>query len=118
MYPYGLVVAPSSHEPDLPSLSPAGRHDLAAVLVDVLARLDNLWQQPVPYMLWFHQRPFDGGSWPSAHLHVEIAVPERAPGLLRFVAAGELGSGLYVNPVDPEAAAASLRAVVVGGQTS
>jgi UDPglucose--hexose-1-phosphate uridylyltransferase len=111
MYPYGLVIAPVAHEPDLPSLTSTSRHDLAAVLVDVLARLDGMWERPVPYMLWFHQRPFDGGSWPAAHVHVEIAVPERGPGLLRFVAAGELGSGLYVNPVEPEAAAAALRGV-------
>jgi UDPglucose--hexose-1-phosphate uridylyltransferase len=110
-YPYGLVVAPIAHDPDLPSLPESSRRDLAAVLVDVLARLDTMWQAAVPYMLWFHQRPFDGGSWPSAHVHIEIAVPERAPGVLRYVAAGELGSGLYVNPVEPEAAAAALRAV-------
>jgi UDPglucose--hexose-1-phosphate uridylyltransferase len=113
MYPYGLVVAPVAHDPDLPSLSDASRRDLAAVLVDVLARLDGIWNQPVPYMMWFHQRPFDGGAWPGAHVHLEIAVPERGPGLLRYVAAGELGSGLYVNPVEPEAAAAALRAVEI-----
>jgi UDPglucose--hexose-1-phosphate uridylyltransferase len=62
-------------------------------------------------MMWIHQRPFDGGSWANAHVHVEIAVPQRAPGVMRFVAGGELGSGLYVNPVVPESAAAELRAV-------
>ncbi len=36
----------------------------------------------------------------------------RAPGVLRHVAAGELGSGLYLNPVRPEDAAATLRAAV------
>jgi UDPglucose--hexose-1-phosphate uridylyltransferase len=118
MYPYGLVVAPRSHEPDLPSLTAASRRDLAAVLVDVLARLDHMWQRPVPYMLWFHQRPVDGRRWESAHVHVEIAVPERAPGIMRYVAAGELGSGLYVNPVEPEAAAAALRAVDVAAVVS
>jgi UDPglucose--hexose-1-phosphate uridylyltransferase len=35
--------------------------------------------------------------------------PWRAPGVPRFVAAGELGSGVYFNPVAPEAAAQSLR---------
>ncbi|HEY2815412.1 MAG TPA: hypothetical protein VGJ03_18260 [Acidimicrobiales bacterium] len=113
MYPYGLVVAPLVHEPDLPSLSTTSRRGFAAVLVDVLARLDQMWHQPVPYIMWIHQRPFGGGDWPSAHLHVEIAVPERAPGVLRYIAGGELGSGLYVNPVEPEAAAAQLRGVVV-----
>ena len=111
VYPYGLVVAPTAHAPDLPSLSAASRRGLATVLVDVLHRLDALWDRPMPYMLWFHQRPFDGGSWPTAHVHVEIAVPQRAPGVLRFIAGGELGSGLYVNPVVPETAAAELRAV-------
>jgi UDPglucose--hexose-1-phosphate uridylyltransferase len=81
------------------------------VLVDVLRRLDALWDRPMPYMLWIHQRPFDGASWPRAHLHVEIAVPQRGPGVPRYIAGGELGSGLYVNPVVPESAAAELRAV-------
>ena len=47
-----------------------------------------------PYMLWIHQRPFDGGDWPGARLHVEIVTPWRAPGVPRYVAAGELGSGV------------------------
>ena len=111
VYPYGLVVAPVAHEADLPTLSDASRRALATVLVDVLHRLDALWDRPMPYMLWIHQRPFDGGEWPTAHLHVEIAVPQRSPGVPRFIAAGELGSGLYVNPVVPEHAAAELRAV-------
>jgi UDPglucose--hexose-1-phosphate uridylyltransferase len=110
VYPYGLVVAPRAHVADLPSLDAASRRDLATVLVDVLARLDALWSRPMPYMLWIHQRPTDGGAWPGAHLHIEIAVPQRGPGLARFIAAGELGSGLYVNPVVPEDAAAALRA--------
>ena len=32
-------------------------------------------------MLWIHQRPFDGGDWPDARLHVEIVSPWRAPGV-------------------------------------
>lgn len=111
VYPYGVVVAPVEHEPDLPTLSPASRRGLAGMLIDVLRRLDLLWERPMPYMLWIHQRPFDGGEWPTAHLHVEIAVPQRSPGVTRFIAAGELGSGVFVNPVVPEAAAAQLRGV-------
>jgi len=44
------------------------------------------------------------------HLHAHIAPPLRAPGVLRFVASGELGGGLLANPVLPEQAAAELRA--------
>jgi UDPglucose--hexose-1-phosphate uridylyltransferase len=42
-------------------------------------------------------------------LHIEIVTPWRASGVPRYVAAGELGSGVYFNPVAPEAAAQSLR---------
>lgn len=107
--PYGLLVAPAAHDPDLPSLTATSRRDLAIVLVDALARLDRLWNAPMPYMLWFHQRPCDGGDWPQAHLHVEVNVPLRAPGVMRYVAGGELGSGMFINPVIPEDAAAALR---------
>jgi UDPglucose--hexose-1-phosphate uridylyltransferase len=109
VFPYALVLCPDDHVPDLPSLDGDGRDGLATLLVDVLARLDRLFGTETPYMLWIHQRPFDGGDWPSARLHVEIVSSWRAPGVPRFIAAGELGSGVYFNPVAPEDAARALR---------
>ena len=112
MFPYALRIVPADAVPDLPSLDEAGRESLAALLVDVLERLDRLFDAETPYMLWIHQRPFDGGEWPQARLHVELVTPWRAAGVLRYVAAGELGSGVYFDPVDPEAAAQALRDAV------
>ena len=109
-WPYELRVAPRTHHPDLPSLGDDERNALAATLVDALRRLDALFDAPMPYMLWIHQRPSDGGSWPAAHVHVHIAPLLRAAGTQRFVAAGELGSGVLFNPVEPADAAAALRA--------
>jgi UDPglucose--hexose-1-phosphate uridylyltransferase len=108
-WPYALLLAPDVHRPDLPSLDGPQRDDLAALLVDVLARLDRLFEIPLPYMLWIHQRPTDGGLWPEAHVHLHIVSPIRSPGVQRYVAAAELGSGAFVNPVVPEDAAAALR---------
>jgi UDPglucose--hexose-1-phosphate uridylyltransferase len=108
-HPYALLLAPDEQVPDLPSLGDAERDGLARLLVDVLERLDRLFEAPAPYMLWIHQRPFDGRDWPDARLHVEIVCPWRAPGVPRHVAAGELGSGVYFNPVAPEDAARHLR---------
>lgn len=108
-WPYALLLAPTDHEPDLPTLADAGRDSLAELLLDVLGRLDRLFDAPMPYMLWIHQRPTDGGSWPTSHVHVHVAPLLRSPGVPRFVAAGELGSGTYFNPVDPAAAAGALR---------
>lgn len=108
-YPHAAVLMTTLDAPDLPSLDAAGRRELAGLLVDVLERFDRLFDAPTPYMMWFHQRPFDGGDWPGARLHVEIVSPWRAKGVARFVAAGELGSGVFFNPVAPEAAARALR---------
>jgi len=112
VFPYALRLVPDTEVPDLPSLGAAGRDGLSLLLVDVLERLDRLFDAQTPYMLWIHQRPFDGRAWPGARLHVEIVSPWRAPGVPRFIAAGELGSGVYFNPVDPEAAAQALRDAV------
>ena len=109
-WPYELRIAPRDHVPDLPEARPSA-NDFAAVLVDALARLDRLFDAPMPYMLWVHQRPTDGGGWPAAHLHVHVAPVLRAPATPRFVAAGELGSGVFFNPVDPSTAAAALRSL-------
>jgi UDPglucose--hexose-1-phosphate uridylyltransferase len=108
-WPYELLIAPDAHLPDLPSLDDERRDGLAAALVDGLSRLDSLFGRPMPYMAWVHQRPTDGGDWPLAHVRVEVAALWRSEGVPRFVAAGELGSGLYFNPVLPEEAAAALR---------
>jgi UDPglucose--hexose-1-phosphate uridylyltransferase len=106
------VLVPDAPVPDLPSLDDAGRDGLAQLLVDVLERLDRLFDAQTPYMLWIHQRPFDRREWPEARLHVEIVSPWRAAGVPRYVAAGELGSGVYFNPVVPEEAAQALRDAV------
>ena len=111
-YAYGVRIAPRAHFGSLPALDSAARRDLAAILIDVLGRYDRLWPAPhagyrFPYLLWFHQAPAGGGDgW---HVHAHIAPPLRAPGVLRYVASGELGSGTLSNPVVPEDAAEALR---------
>jgi len=120
-WPYELVLSTERRVPDLPSLSDDERDGLGGLLVDVVGRLDRLFaptpppggsagpRAPMPYMLWFHQRPFDGGVWPAAWLHAHLAPLLRDAGTARFVAAGELGSGVWFNPIDPDDAARRLR---------
>jgi UDPglucose--hexose-1-phosphate uridylyltransferase len=99
-YPYGLLLAPAAHVPRLAQLDNDGRDALAGLLADVLGRLDRLFARPFPYMLWIH---------PGVHLHVHVAPPRRSAETLRYVAAGEVGSGTLMNPVVPEDAAEALR---------
>lgn len=110
-WPYELRVAPSGHVQSLPALDAELRDSLAEVLVDALARLDQLFEAPMPWMFWWHQRPTDDGEWPLAHLHAHVAPLLRAPDTPRLTAAGELGSGVFFNAVAPEDAAVKLRAL-------
>jgi UDPglucose--hexose-1-phosphate uridylyltransferase len=109
--PFELRIAPRRHAPDLPTLDDEARDGAAAVLSDAMARLDRVFDAPMPYMLWVHQRPTDGAPWPRAHVHVHVQPLLRHAGTPRYVAAGELGSGVFVNPVAPTDAAAALREV-------
>ena len=90
--PYELVIAPttrtdgSAFESDL--LDPA-----LGLLAESLRRLHAI-EGPVPLNAWLHDR----GHW-----HIEVL-----PRLTVF-AGIELGAGIYVNSLAPEAAAAALR---------
>ena len=108
-YPIALSLAPDEQVADLVGLDDAGRNDLAALMVDVLGRLDALYGQPLPYMLWINQRPTDGNEWPQAWLNLEIVSPWRRAGVPRFIAAAEVACGEFFNPVIPEVLAEQLR---------
>jgi UDPglucose--hexose-1-phosphate uridylyltransferase len=110
-FPIELELAPRTRVPDVVSLDDAGRNDLAALLVDVLGRLDRLYGMPLPYMMWLDQRPADGGDWPDPWFHLEIVSPWRSAGTARFIAAAEVACGEYFNPVIPEVLAEQLRAL-------
>lgn len=109
-FPVSVVLSPDERVGDLPSLGAPGRDALAALLVDVLARLDRLYGEALPYMMWWFQRPADGSA-PDAWLHLEIVSPWRAAGVPRFIAAAEVSCEEYFNPVVPEEIAAALRAL-------
>ena len=103
-WPFELLIAPIGTVPDLADVG-CDRDGLAAVLVDALARLDQIFDAPMPYMMWIHQRPTDGGVWPGARVHLHVAPQFRTAGTPRFVAAAEVGGGVFFNPVSPRDAA-------------
>jgi UDPglucose--hexose-1-phosphate uridylyltransferase len=107
-FPVAVEVAPVDRVPDLPSMDATMRDELAALLIDVLARLDRLYDEPLPYMMWLNQRPTTEG-FGDAWFNIEIVSPWRAAGVPRFIAAAEIASEEYFNPVVPEVLAARLR---------
>jgi UDPglucose--hexose-1-phosphate uridylyltransferase len=90
--PYEVQIAPARSEADgLRSklLAPA-----LQLLAELVRRIQALHSEPTPLNAWLHE----GTPW-----HLEL-LPRttRLAGL-------ELGAGVYINPVAPEAAAAALR---------
>jgi UDPglucose--hexose-1-phosphate uridylyltransferase len=101
-WPYELIVTPIEHLAHLDEFDAPHRDQLASILIGVLGRYHRLFDQPLPYMMWIH---------PGVHLHVHLVTTRRQASVPRYVAAGELGSGVMFNPVAPEQAARALRAI-------
>lgn len=109
-YPVAVTLSPRDRVGDLTELDATGRRDLAHLMIDVLARLDRLYDRPLPYMMWFHQRPTVENA-PDAWLRLEIVSPWRSADTARFIAAAEVACEEYFNPVVPEELAARLREI-------
>lgn len=112
VHPVSLRLAPVERTRDLPSAGAHVRRGMAAALAAVMPALAALHGEPCPYMLWINQSPRDTATWPDAWLNVEIVSPWRAPRVPRFIAAVEVATGEYFNPVDPADVAARLRALL------
>ena len=110
VYPTAVTLAPRQRVGDLQSLSPNQRQDLAMMLIETINRLDQLFDTPLPYMMWINQQPANR-SVSDAWMSIEIVSPWRQKGLARFIAAAEVGAGEYFNPVVPEQLAERLRAI-------
>jgi UDPglucose--hexose-1-phosphate uridylyltransferase len=111
VHPISISIAPVRRIPDLVAADQHERAGLAGVMVDLFARLDRLYEQPMPYMMWLYQAPaiWDGATPPW--FNIEVVSPWRSAGVQRFVAAAELAGEEYFNPVDPADIAERLRAL-------
>ena len=109
VHPISISVAHEDQFLDLPSADRSHRSGLAETMVDLLARLDRLYDRPLPYMMWLNQAPVGWSGDVSPWFNLELVSPWRASGVPRFIAAAELACDEYFNPVAPEDVAARLR---------
>lgn len=108
-FPFETWILPRRHDAAFQSVEDPGEfRDFAAILKDVLWRLDKALNRP-PYNFVIHTSPVSDGDLEYYHWHLEIM-----PKLSR-VAGFEIGSGFYINPTPPEDAAQYLREIAVEG---
>ncbi len=110
-FPISVEIAPLERIADLPTMVGGARDALAAILIDVLGRLDRIYELPVPYMMWLNQRPTVATGYDDAWFNVEIVSTWRDANVLRYIAAAEVASEEYFNPIVPEDIADRLRSV-------
>jgi UDPglucose--hexose-1-phosphate uridylyltransferase len=109
VHPVSLRIAPLEQIPDLPSMTQTQRGELAEVLASVFGAFDTLFDSPAPYMMWLNQAPRTSAHWPQAWFNIEIVSPWRSTGVPRYIAAVEVASEEFFNPVDPADVAQRLR---------
>ena len=113
-FPFELGLFPIRHNHDFALQGDAELQDCAKALQNMLRRLYSLLEDP-PYNFILHTAPpikaqnGKPGYWQTLprdfHWHIEL-VPR-----LNQIAGFEWGSGIFVNPLPPEEAAAFLRTV-------
>lgn len=108
-FPVAVEIAPNERTADLVTMHDGLRDGLAGLLVDLLDRFDRLFDEQLPYMMWLNQRPSTQDGFDDAWFNIEIVSPWRSAGVPRFIAAAEIASEEYFNPVVPEVLAARLR---------
>lgn len=109
-WPVEVHVVPKRQVPDLVALTDAERDDFAVVYLEVLRRLDGLYDKPLPYIAAWHQAPVRTGrelSW----LHLEVFSVLRSADRLKYLAGTESGMAVWISDITPEQVASRLRAL-------
>lgn len=108
-FPFETWILPKYHSAYYEEINDDEIFDLAKMMKEILFRIKNKLNNP-PYNFVIHTAPSKKSStkeWPDLdkkyHWHIEI-IPR-----LTKVAGFEWGTGFYINPTSPEAAAKFLR---------
>jgi UDPglucose--hexose-1-phosphate uridylyltransferase len=112
-WPIEVHMLPHRHVPDLAATTTAERAEIAVLYPRVLRALDRLYDTPTPYIAAWHQAPVHVGR-DSVRLMLQVTSPRRAADKQKYRAGSETGMGAFIGDIEPEAAAARLRAALDG----
>ncbi|MBL8014373.1 MAG: galactose-1-phosphate uridylyltransferase [Candidatus Omnitrophica bacterium] len=101
-YAFETWIIPKKHASDFTTISSGEKKELAKMLKDILGRIRKVLSNPA-YNFFLHVAPNDYDSPESYHWHIEI-IPK-----LTHSVGFEWGTGLYIVPTSPGAAARCLR---------
>jgi UDPglucose--hexose-1-phosphate uridylyltransferase len=111
-WPVEVHLYPRRQVRDLTGLTGTERDDLARLHLEVLHRMEGLFEDTLPAITGVHQTPVhadDEDFW----LHLEVFSIRREVGKLKYLAGSESAMGAFVNDITPETTARRLRDVTV-----
>lgn len=112
VWPFETLVIPRRPVSRLAELADGERDALAASLVRLLGRYDNLFRRPFPYSMGWHQAPFGNRSVDHWQLHAHFYPPLLRATVRKFMVGYELLSETQ-RDITAESAAELLRSVAV-----
>ena len=112
-YPFEIHVAPRNPVPDLAALGEEACDAFPSIALEVLNRLEGVFNIPMAYIASWHQAPVKHDR-DIMRLHWEITSVRRAPGKLKYLAGSESSMGAFIMDMRPEQSADQLRNVVLG----
>jgi UDPglucose--hexose-1-phosphate uridylyltransferase len=101
---YEVWLAPRRHQPRFEDAQKGELGEASRLARDIIGRIERAAGQSA-YNYFLHTQPFDMPAYDHYHWHIEIT-----PRLTK-VAGFEWGTGCFINPYPPEAAAEHLRSV-------
>lgn len=109
-WPIEVQLFPRERVPDIPALSESQKLALAPIYLEVLRRMEGVFDDTLPAITAWHQAPVHQGR-DDFWLHLQIFTIRREVGKLKFLAGSESAMGAFVNDITPEFAAQRLRDV-------
>lgn len=106
-FPYETWLLPRQSNPSFEITQTGELGELSRLMQDLIGRIERT-AGCTAYNCVLHSQPFDTPADDHYHWHIEI-IPRTTK-----IAGFEWGTGCYINPLPPEAAAAHLRGQLVG----
>jgi UDPglucose--hexose-1-phosphate uridylyltransferase len=110
-WPVEVHLLPHRHVPDFASLTSDERDELAVMYRRLLRGIDELYDDPTPYISAWHQAPVNVGR-DTVRLNLQITSPRRAATKLKYLAGSEAAMGAWIGDLVPETSAEMFREAV------
>ncbi|HZR66151.1 MAG TPA: UDP-glucose--hexose-1-phosphate uridylyltransferase [Terriglobales bacterium] len=116
VWPFEVLLCSRRHLGTMPDFSGTEAADLAAILKQMVATYDRVFDVPFPYSMGFHQAPTDSDAHPEWHFHAHFYPPLLRSATVRKFMVGFEMLGTPQRDITPELAAERLRSLAAGNK--